>query len=455
MIAPLRLLARRIRRRKPVVSTLTHHEATRLLVDYHFGRLSPEQSSAVEAHVRTCTICRQEGLDHAPTEHHAALRRLVSVRGARPAPRVRPRALVIALLIATAALLILGTLRIGPGLLDSGRASMPPPQLVARTLLPLNTVSATGVASDPGGSLLAVTTSSPTTILLSQANSGLLAQQLSWPGSGTPATLAWSPNGHYLAATDGAMVAIWSVPGPPSASRLHAVRLWVHAVPQSPSAAVYAVNNGQVVDTPDLATQLAQHAFLAWESDGTLSPAPDGAAAPIDAAAEGGPLVGMWRMGGTQLVPQPGGQVGVGSRATDTPNAGDLDWSPDDNFVLWSRVVQPVALSSSTANSAAPGAPPPDEPLAVVADHLAARGSGDALAWFTPDGRAIALCDPSSAGAALQIVDLDSDLPIYTLPGACAGLSVTRATWLADGTTLVLALHDQTVQEYPISLPSS
>jgi hypothetical protein len=44
------------------------------LVDYHFGRLSPEMNAAIEQHVRTCDQCRTEGLVRLATEKRVAAR---------------------------------------------------------------------------------------------------------------------------------------------------------------------------------------------------------------------------------------------------------------------------------------------------------------------------------------------------------------------------------------------
>ena len=450
MIAPFRRLARRLSRRPRVPSTLPHAEAARLLVDYHFGRLSPERSAAVEAHVRTCGTCQREGLDHAYTQQQIAMRRLDSVRATRPTPHGRHAMLFLAAALAIAALLSLGVAQFASwaGRVGSGTTSVPA-ALVAHMSLALSTTGAAGVTSDPSGNLLAVANvGSTATVTIWQAHSGLLVRTLAWPGSAAPASLAWSPDGRELVASDGKVVGMWSLAS--------GTLTWAEDVPTAISAAIYVASTGQIASLPPLAQDLAQHAFLQWGADSSLLPAPAGAAAPLGATLPGGALVGMWRATGTHLVSLPGGAVAVGDWSTSA--AGDLDWSPDGRFVLWSRVVQSVALPPAPGQAEAQGAPTPNPPLAAVAARLAARGTGDALAWFTPDGRALALCDRSSTGASLQVIDLKSTRVQYSLGGACDGLAVTSAAWLAGASpqvwTLALAQPNHPVQEFAVRIPS-
>jgi hypothetical protein len=44
------------------------------MVDYHFGRLSPQMNEAVERHVRSCEMCQREGMVHLATQKRESVR---------------------------------------------------------------------------------------------------------------------------------------------------------------------------------------------------------------------------------------------------------------------------------------------------------------------------------------------------------------------------------------------
>ena len=84
---------------------LSHEEASRLLIEYHVGRLSPELSAGVEEHVRTCPVCQREGLHHAPTEMRETARQFEHIRPKRSSPNLPLRpilafALLLVILVA-------------------------------------------------------------------------------------------------------------------------------------------------------------------------------------------------------------------------------------------------------------------------------------------------------------------------------------------------------------------
>jgi hypothetical protein len=72
------VIGRRIKRGR--IPKLTHSEAANYLVEYHFGRLSPEMNAAVEEHVRGCPLCRRDGLTHAATEKREIQRHIRRVK---------------------------------------------------------------------------------------------------------------------------------------------------------------------------------------------------------------------------------------------------------------------------------------------------------------------------------------------------------------------------------------
>src|SRR5262249_14430074 len=72
-------VSQRKARRKPIPD-LPHEDVVDLLVDYQLGRLAPSVNAAIEAHIRSCPVCKRKGLDHAVTERRVTLRKLRRVR---------------------------------------------------------------------------------------------------------------------------------------------------------------------------------------------------------------------------------------------------------------------------------------------------------------------------------------------------------------------------------------
>ncbi|HEY7982858.1 MAG TPA: zf-HC2 domain-containing protein [Ktedonobacterales bacterium] len=99
------------------------------MVDYHFGRLSPEMNAAVEQHVRSCERCQAEGLRHLATEKRSALR--LARRGPQGRSGGLPRviALIAALVLLALFLYLLThpgarTVGLPPGALAQTRAAL-------------------------------------------------------------------------------------------------------------------------------------------------------------------------------------------------------------------------------------------------------------------------------------------------------------------------------------------
>lgn len=96
-----------------------------------------------------------------------------------------------------------------------------------------------------------------------------------------------------------------------------------------------------------------------------------------------------------------------------------------------------VAVTGAPASAA--GAPPDGVAQAVVARVQAASkadsspGENDALLWFAPDGRHVAVCDRTTRGAHTQIYDIASGTVIATLDAVCANVPARAGQWSADG----------------------
>ena len=86
------------------VPKLNHQAVREHMVDYHFGRLSPQMNEAVERHVHSCDLCQREGMEHLATQKRDAVR---TVRRALRARGSGGRFRLIALLAAAAMLALL------------------------------------------------------------------------------------------------------------------------------------------------------------------------------------------------------------------------------------------------------------------------------------------------------------------------------------------------------------
>ena len=82
------------------MASMSHEQAAEMLVDFELGRLSARRSAAVEQHVRSCEICRKQGLGHAVTERRQIIRKLDRVRPTRRIFSARARAVILVLMIA-------------------------------------------------------------------------------------------------------------------------------------------------------------------------------------------------------------------------------------------------------------------------------------------------------------------------------------------------------------------
>lgn len=69
------------------------------MIDYHFGRLSPNMNAAIEQHVRSCEKCQAEGMGHLATEKRSAVRLSRRGTGSQSGGFPRVVALIAALLL--------------------------------------------------------------------------------------------------------------------------------------------------------------------------------------------------------------------------------------------------------------------------------------------------------------------------------------------------------------------
>lgn len=421
--------------------TLSHDEAVQYLVEYRFGRLAPAMNAAVEAHVRSCRICQRQGLSHAATEKRDIARQIKRIRpGKRRITRRGRNFIVLLALLALAQLAVYQLSRSqgspftllfgGHSRAEQSAATATPTDVLApRSTLDVASRGTVTVAVSPDGKTIAGAMLHGTTpvVVLWSASGGAAKVTLSWAGTVTPGSLAWSPDGKKLAATDGTTIGVWTLPA--------TTPDWTAKVPTAPAMRSYSAQSGVLAQSPSASSAFANGTFLLWGADGHLTSAPAGAAGPSGVVAPGAPLIGLWQSTGTHLYSDGRGGVLVGISASDVAqHEAALSWSPDSQYVLWGVVSQHVALSSGGSEL-----PAPNPVVAAVAQSVAHSNGSDALIWFSPDGRSQAQCNRTKPGAALQLYDIASGNETAELPGVCAGLSPSSLTWVGSGGAFALA----------------
>lgn len=450
------------RDRRRTVPKLGHEAVREHLVDYHFGRLSPQMNAAVERHIQSCQICQRDGLNHLATQKREAVR--LSRR--RPARRDRARPLRLLALLLTVVLLVLlvlvassrgrhlpwstsGTL-VTPTTtsLPSPTATPTPATLAAAlTFGPASSGSA-AIAISPDGKWVAMsgTHNGVASITVWDAKSGTQAHTLPYGYAAPAASLVWSPDGTRLAAANGSSVVVWNV--------AQAAQMWALLLPQPPAMRVYDTQAAVVVQRLDPAAAFGQGASLQWGANGQLTPsAPGGASAP-GAAAVDGPQVSVWQVAGSHLYAAGGGKVYVGDSAADlAAHEAFLTWSPDGRYLLWATMSRPVALPQAGAASGTPaataaatatsgtgsgGVQAPNAAAQSVAARVASAAQGDALVWFSADGHWVAVCDRTTRDNPLVIEAPSATTVVAVVPGGCGGATVGALAWRPDSTGILL-----------------
>lgn len=439
-------------RRKPqrmTVASLSHDEAVQYLVEYHFGRLSPAMNAAVEAHIRTCRICQRQGLSHAATEKRDIARQMKRIRPGNRRISHRGRNFIVLLALVAIGQLAVYALTRPQGILPAtifGSLSRGAPPAVTPTAgtLPIpETKSVLGAASrgmvalsvSPDGKTIAgaMKQGSSQVIVLWSATGGTARTTLTWSGSAVPGAIAWSPDGDKLAATDGTTIGVWDLPT--------TVPTWTAAAPTAPALSTFGTQAGSPVRSVSTSGAFANGTFLLWGSDGQLTSAPAGAAGPSGIVTPGAPLIGLWQSTGSHVYADGHGSAFVGiSDADVSRHVSLLAWSPDGQYVLWGAVSQHVMLDGASG-----GIAPPNPVIAADAQAVAQTKNGDALVWFSPDGRTLAECKRTTPGAALRIYDIASGKALAALPDACDQLTISSLAWVGSGGDFALALPGQPI----------
>lgn len=430
------------------VPKLSHDDAVQYLVEYHFGRLPPAVNAAVEAHVSVCRICQRQGLNHAATEKRDIARQIKRIRPGKRRVSRRGRNIIVLLafagIVQLAAYALLRSPIVSHGAAPGPSADVSVTQTAtASTLTALSTfdgasAGTVALAASPDGKTIggSMPHGASSVVLLWSAATGKVQSTLTWPGKATPNAIAWSQDGQKLVATDGATIAVWNLPA--------AAPVWSASAPEGPALQIYDAQSGSVLQAPSTSDAFANGTFLLWGANGQLTSAPAGAAGPSGVAAPGTPLVGLWQTSGSHLFAGGHGGAFVGVSTADVAgHSALLSWSPDGRDVLWGAVSQRVALSSTDA-----GVSMPDPVVAGLAQRVANSNSGDALAWFSPDGHTIVDCDRTSTNTDLRVFDVATGNQLASLPAVCDRLTVSSLTWDGTDGSFALAVPGQPIAIY-------
>jgi WD40 repeat protein len=441
-------------RARGAIPRLRHEQVVESFVDYHFGRLSPEMNLAIERHARSCARCKREGLNRAANERKDAVRKLRGVHGGKPLLRRRTRNILLVLMLALVAQVLVyqvvnGRASALVSLLSGGHADgglvsgdqTPPTTLRSTNAFPLITTGATAIALSADDKRLAVAGGDgQRSVAIWDIATQKVVSTLHWSGATPPATLAWSEDGSRLAAVDGAQITIWDT----SAGAL----LWQFGIPEAPAMRVYDVTQQDVIGRPDPASAFNGGAMV-WGADGALSAAPAGALGPIGVSTPQAPVVGVWSSAGSHVFAGTNGSALVGASATDAKRGlALLDWSPGGRYLLWGALSQPIAVGGAASKTASH---PPDSVVGQLASHIAqAGGDASALVWFAPVGKRVAICDQTTTGAHIIIVEIATGHADYQLGDTCDGLTTHSALWSSAGTTFFVIPAKGPIETYAI-----
>ncbi|HEX8729913.1 MAG TPA: WD40 repeat domain-containing protein [Ktedonobacterales bacterium] len=441
-------------KRRPILR-LQHEQVVESFVDYHFGRLSPEMNIAIERHVRSCQRCKREGLTNAANERKGTVRKLRGVRGGKPLLGRRARNIILVLLLLLAAQVLVyqavnGKTAALISLLSNGHAGgsgLNDPQAPAVTLhstnaLPLITSGASAIALSSDDKRLAVAGGdSQRKVVIWDVSQDKALTTLLWSDSTPPTSIAWSEDGSRLAAADGSQLTVWDLTS--------GAVLWQLGVPSAPAMRVYDIDQQAIVARPDPSGAFSAGA-LAWGADGDLASAPAGALGPIDVSTPQAPVVGMWTSAGSHIFAADKATALVGASDADAKSGQVLlDWAPGGRYLLWGALSQPIAVGSAAASKIA--SQPPDSVVGKLASQIAqAGGSASAIVWFAPVGKRVAVCDQTTPGAHVSIVDIASGRAVYQLDETCDAMTTHAALWSSAGANFYIIPANGPVKVYTI-----
>jgi len=441
-------------KRRPI-PRLTHEQVVESFVEYHFGRLSPEMNTAIERHVRSCQRCKREGMTNAANERKGAVRRLRGVRGGKPLLGRRARNIILILLMLLVAQVLVYQVVNGKtaalvSLLNNGHAGdgglnnpqTPAVALHSTNALPLITSGASAIALSADDKRLAVAGGDGQhTVVIWDVSQSKALTTLPWSDATPPTSIAWSADGARLAAADGSQITVWDLSS--------GAVLWQLGVPTAPAMRVYDIDQQAVVARPDPSSAFNAGA-LAWGADGALNAAPAGALGPVGVSTPQSPVVSAWTSAGSHIFAAGKATVRVGASDADAKSGQALlDWSPGGRYLLWGALSQPIAVGAAASSHSA--SQPPDSVVSKLASQIAQAGANaSAIVWFAPVGKRVAVCDQTTPGAHVSIVDIASGRVIYQLDETCDSMTTHAALWSSAGANFYIIPTKGPVKVYTI-----
>lgn len=421
---------------------LDHSAARGQLLGYLYGRLSAADDARIAAHTRACAQCRAEGLHHLATERMHAMQQRAKPRRNSASPLTIALSVLLAALVGLAGLLLYGGVRngalhalISPATTGAQAgttlaSTSPTPTAAPVALKAADSVGdkdIVALAASPDGKTLAIATNpngaNTGGVVLFQAGKQI-ARLLGFEGFQAPGTLAWSPDGKFLAASGNLTLFIWNV----ATGVATTVRL-----PASPGTDSYIFdwqNQRSAGSVP--ATIFAATGFAQWGTGGAVTAAPVGAAGASNVPALGSPIIALWSgQSGTRIFRDSTNTTLIGvSDADHSAHAAMLRWSPDDRYLLWGYPRLPVsAILLSAASGPTPGATAvgaPDTAFGALVARLgqATDPNATAIIWPAPDGQTLAIFAALATPATIAIQNAQSAVLVNTLPDVTAPAAI-------------------------------
>jgi len=394
-----------------------------MLTDYSYGRLSPDATRAVEAHVQTCSLCHAEGLRHIATERMQAMQQRPKPVRRSSQPLLIILSGIVALSLCTGGLLLLEGVRTGTfkqivnGHQQTTLSTAIPTNTAVPTVAPLQLtssaiISSKGIVSlawSPDGKQLAVG-ANPTSLggidtggVAIYANSTLKQRLPGFENHQAPGSLLWSPDGKKVAGSGRSTLFVWQVNATIKSTPI--------TLPDTigTELIVFDTTTGTAVGSFP-STLFVATGFVQWTSKGTLTSVspPD----PSSATATDGSSFALWGSQlGIRIFRDKNNITFVGMSDADRENhAAFLRWSPDGRYLAWGYPAVPISSQLATVTTAtatavtgtvipkltAVNAPSPAFGIQVNHVGQVATLTGSVILWPDQSGKRMILFDATS-----------------------------------------------------------
>ena len=432
---------KRTPRGKAAPLQLNHEEAQACLLAYSYGRLTPAEDAAVEAHIAGCKWCRADGLRHLAAERIRAMQQRAKTQRQ---PAGRAIAVVLSVLLAAllgfSGFLVVAAAHAGafrslghqsisptavpPTSTPTLATTSTPTALKAQTSIPASNVDT--LAWSPDGTILATAAlpnpSKGTTggVVLYQNISSTLAggpllqkRLFGFENVPSPGTLAWSPDGSMLAASGHAHLIIWNVNTGQAAVTV--------GLPTNPGTNLYVFDtlNATLVMSAPSSIFLAS-GFVQWGQNGIIRQAPAGAAGPTGIPGPLSPIMALWGgQQGTHIFRDTSNVTMLGTSYYDVQDlAAFMRWSPDHRYLVWGYPRVPVSttlLARQPTHATTMGVPDAVFATSVQTVEQNADPSAEVEIWPATDGTRLIVFDSTAQPVTFTLMNASTGTVISTL----------------------------------------